>query len=266
MVKITMISILINCFFVGCSQNFGPGYSFELFKNTSNWDLAKAVENENEKEIKRLIKDGNANINLQESKFGRTLLHLAVGNDKLISTEILLQEGADLNLKDSEGYTAIQEATRSINFKKNSFQILELLLNFGANPNDSLVTENNGTIDFFYVPLMGASKNLKCTKLLLEKGANPYIKNDRAFLFWSVTLGDPRDESIDVLKYLIIDKKMPVPDPIAYSIPDNKPLNIYILLNRIDFATDPKKENARQEILNYLHKNNFPKYDVYKEN
>ena len=73
--------------FSGCSQNLGPGYQFDLFKNTKNWDLAKAVERESSDEIVRLLKQGNTDINLQEPKFGTTLLHLAIGNDKLISVK-----------------------------------------------------------------------------------------------------------------------------------------------------------------------------------
>ena len=123
--KFFLIIMIFFCYLnSGCSQNFGPGYSFELFKNTPNWELAKAVKNENEKEIIKLIKQKKVDINLQEPHFGNTLLLLAIGNDKLIATKVLLEAGADVNIADAENNKPIHEATRFINLKKNSFDII----------------------------------------------------------------------------------------------------------------------------------------------
>ena len=106
--------------FSSCSQNnlFGPGYSWDLFKNTPNWNLAKAVANEDTTHIYAIIHSGHADINLQEPKFGRTLLMLAVGNDKEISTSALLKLGADVNLRDDRDDQAIHEAVAYISLKK----------------------------------------------------------------------------------------------------------------------------------------------------
>ncbi|MGH2565254.1 MAG: ankyrin repeat domain-containing protein, partial [Ginsengibacter sp.] len=126
--KYSLIAIMfVCCLNSGCSQNFGPGYSFELFKNTPNWDLAKAVQNENENEIRKLIKEKGVDINLQEPKFGNTLLLLAIGNDKLISTRVLLEEGANINIPNSDMNKPIHQATKFIALKTNSFQIIKLL-------------------------------------------------------------------------------------------------------------------------------------------
>jgi hypothetical protein len=86
-IKIFLVIIILSST-MACSQNFGPGYQFELFKNTPNWELALAVKNEVTIGIRRLLKEGNFNINLQEPKFGVTLLHLAIGNDKLASNKV----------------------------------------------------------------------------------------------------------------------------------------------------------------------------------
>ena len=80
--------------------------------------MAKAVQTENEKTIRKLIREQGININLQESRYGNTLLLLAVGNNKLISTRILLEEGANINIADSEMNEPIHEATRFIDLKK----------------------------------------------------------------------------------------------------------------------------------------------------
>ncbi|HEY4876955.1 MAG TPA: ankyrin repeat domain-containing protein [Puia sp.] len=101
------------------SQNLGRGYQFSLFKNTPNWELAKAVEKEDANEINLLLKTGNYNINLQEPKFGTTLLMLAIGNDKYESTKSLLENGASVNIKDSFQTSPIFEASKFIELKKN---------------------------------------------------------------------------------------------------------------------------------------------------
>ena len=189
--------------------------------------MAKAVQNEDEREIKRLVKENGVDINLQESKFGKTLLLLAIGNDKLLSTKILLEEGANINIADSEMAKPIHEATRFITLKVNSLQILKLLIKFGANVNDtSIIIKGNDTISF-YVPLIGASKNLECGKLLIESGANPYVINGNAFLIWRFFDGGKHDENIFFAKYLVVDKKMAIPNPIDYSLPNNIPVNIF---------------------------------------
>jgi ankyrin repeat protein len=178
MVKLQIILIfIISCTTMACSQNqkLGPGYQFDLFKNTSNWELAKAVDREDTTAIKQLIRKNKLNVDLQEPRFGRTLLLLAIGNDKLKSTKALLEMGANLNIADSQKYKPIHEASQFIPLKKNTLQILELLIQHGADVSDTLVQRKGNDTSYFYVPLMGACENLACAKLLLEHGANPYV-------------------------------------------------------------------------------------------
>lgn len=260
-----ILTMLITWAIISCSQGLGPGYKFELFKNTPNWDLAKAVANEDEKEIKKIIRDQNLNINFQESKFGRTLLLLAIGNDKLISTRILLEDGAKVDIADSEKYAPIHEATKFVNMKKNSLQILELLIKYGADVNATLVKKNDNDTGYYYVPLMGASENLACAKLLLNHGANPYIKTGNTYPIWTFMNTEKLDENIFFAKYLIVDKRMPIPNPIDYSLPNKNPLDIFYFLDRGNFRGDLKKEKAKQEIMEYLRRINFPKSGVYND-
>jgi len=64
---------------------------------------------------------------------------------------------------------------------------------------------------------------------------------------------------------MIINKKMPIPNPILYSYPDKLPIDIFQLLNKVNFRGDSTKEKARRDILNYLRKINFPKNQVYNK-
>lgn len=248
--------ILIIASVSSCSQDLGPGYKFDLFKNTSNWNLAQALEKEDIKQIENLFKKDTAiKINLQESVYGNTLLNLCVGNDKLKATEILLLHGANFKIPDSLGFMPIHEVVQSIEQKKHSPEILKLLLKYGADPNQiALIRNNNGNKSNKYLPLMGAVESLECTKILLDHGGDLYYKDSLDYPIWSAMLeGDLNfSENIYVAKYIIIDKKMPIPNPIFYTIPNRNPRDIKFLLEKFDTHNDDKKKKAKDEILLYI--------------
>ena len=268
--KIVSNKIIVVVFFIitlmsSClqSQSLGPGYEFELFKNTSIWNLAKAVRDEDTSEINKILNNKTVNIDFQEPKFGNTLLLLSVSNGKVLSVKVLLEHGANLDILDSDHMAAIHEATQFIDLRKNVTQILELLLKHGANPN----MPANSTMDSSYTPLTGAIENLECTKILLNYGADVYYKTGNEYPVWKslLILDAPFDENILVAKYLIIDKKIKVPDPIFYTIPDHQPRTILELLNKFKVYDDSKKQKAKAEILDYLKKIDFPKQGAYGE-
>lgn len=233
--RLLFITIIIS----GCSQDYGPGYQFDLFKSTKNWELAKAVEKENALQIERIIKEDNSvNVNLQEPLYGNTLLHLTIGNDKLLSTKMLLQNGADLNTADSFGLYPLHEAASLIGSRKNSVEIIKLLLDHGANPNKIAFVNKPNSGE--YLPLMTAVQNLECTKLLLEHGADLYYKDSSGYPLWSsiFLLDGNNSESIYVAKYLIIDKNMTVPNPVFYTVPNHLPRDVYFLLEKFNTYGD----------------------------
>jgi len=262
MKKYFLIVITNTIILSSCSQDstfLGPGYRWDLFKNTPNWDLAKAVAKEDTAEIYAIVKSGKAEINLQEPKFGRTLLMLAVGNDKELSTAALLKMEADVKLRDKRDYQAIHEAVAYIDLRKNSLGILKLLLEYGSDVNSVSTKGSNA------VPLQGAIENISCTKLLLKNGADTYFKNvDSDYVVWSDLCSDLND-NIYVAEYLIIEKRLPVPNPILYTYPNHEPRNFYDLLSLVNLSNDPKKEKAKEDIINYLHQIDFPKKGVYQK-
>ena len=260
--------ILISCIifsFAACSQNLGPGYQFDLFKNTPSWKLAKAVEREDEKEIMKILREQNVDINFQEPIYGNTVLHLAIANDKLMSTKILLENNANYNIRTNDSSAAIHEAVRVIKSKKNSYKILELLIKHGADVNKIRISPINkkGTLGYF-VPLEDAINDFTCSKLLLDHGADPYFKTGDTYPIWySILLMGNVNDNIYVAKYLIVDKKTLIPNPIRLDI-DSRPVSILSQLNKLDFSTDPKRQMAKQEIIEYLKQINFPQNGVYK--
>jgi hypothetical protein len=252
------------CTFAACSQNRGPGYQFDLFKNTASWELAKAVEGEDKKKIIQILKEKNTDINLQEPKFGNTVLHLAIANDKLLSVRILLENNANYNIPALDKRTAIHEAVSNINSRKNSYAILELLIKYGADVNKLRINPNNNDTLGYSVPLMDAINNFACSKLLLDHGADIYLKSGDSYLVWFfMLLGGEINDNIYVAKYVIVDKKMPIPNPISYTV-DKKPLDILGLLNDLDLSKDSKRRKAKEEIIGYLKKINFPQNGVFQ--
>ena len=91
---------LISSIVLWCSCNTGnylPGFDFKLFKGTSVWELAKAVEKEDVKQIEVILKDTSIKVDFHEAKFGNTLLMLAVANNKKKAVKKLLEVGANPN-------------------------------------------------------------------------------------------------------------------------------------------------------------------------
>src|SRR5271170_521478 len=94
-----LLMILTNFILSSClpQDDAGPGYRWELFRGTPEWELAQAAQHEDTSRIYQIIKQGVININSKEPKFGQTVLMLAIANDKLNAVGALLRSGADVN-------------------------------------------------------------------------------------------------------------------------------------------------------------------------
>jgi ankyrin repeat protein len=79
--------------------------------------LHMAADIGNEKIVDLILKRGKVDINVL-NKFGESALHVAVkdGNDKV--AELLIKNGININLLDSNGYSALHDAI----FKQNESQ------------------------------------------------------------------------------------------------------------------------------------------------
>ncbi|WP_276967979.1 ankyrin repeat domain-containing protein [Chryseobacterium sp.] len=86
-------------------QNKLLGADYRLFQDTPAWELAKAVQDDNIDKIDEEVKKNPKIINYQESKYGKTLLHLSSYNDNYKSFKELLRLGANPNIADSSHCT-----------------------------------------------------------------------------------------------------------------------------------------------------------------
>ncbi len=117
-------------------------------------------------------------------KHGYTALDLAVIHNSPEIVEILLENGANPNIKDKNGYTPLHRAVI-----RYSYKIVYLLLKYGADPN---IKDKHG-----YTPLHRAviEQDPKLVELLLKHKADPNIKDshgftplERAFMFEDIDM------------------------------------------------------------------------------
>lgn len=152
------------------------GDDYRLFQNTPAWELAKAVQDGNEKKITEIVAKEPKLINYQEPKFGSTLLMVTIKNQQYTSLEILLKNKAGINIHDNyEGSTALIEACSS---KHYDIKFAVTLIQYGANVNDIQTDiEKQGKTR---TPLMVASNTgkLDLVKLLVNKGADLNYQNE----------------------------------------------------------------------------------------
>lgn len=225
------------------------GNDFRLFQDTPVWNLAKAVEDENLSLIKEEINLKKANPNYKESKFGSTLLMLAIKNNKYKSVNILLVLGADPNLGDSyTGETAMICAT-----KNTDINYLKLLLKYNGNPNSKENVKTKKGDQARKTALTSAisyydSASLEKVKLLIDAGADLNYYNEGHTdlpLGLSLTL-----DKMDVALYLI-------QNGANYKLPmskDAKGQNVYILkaLRQCVFDLESTEFQQKKQIIEYL--------------
>ena len=180
-----MCSLLYSCNGIISKDNL-TGADYDLFKNTPDWGLAKAVKVENIEEIKRIVREERVNIDFQEEKFGNTLLMLTVENNHYNSCKALLEVGADPNIHDNyNGSTALIDAAGKENYKDDNTRFLKLLLSHGANPNEEETGARQAGNTTRKNPLLVACSDVNQfvspigkVKMLVEAGAKVNYKNE----------------------------------------------------------------------------------------
>jgi uncharacterized protein len=123
--------------------------------------LEQALEQDSAEGVVKAIKAG-ANPNTR-GLYGVTPLEMAVGKFKKQVVAELLRQGADTSVRDVEGDNAVTIAVRAY---KRDPQLLDMLLNAGADPN-TLLNDGDPIIVHFL-----ADHDLNAIRYLHGKGAN----------------------------------------------------------------------------------------------
>lgn len=267
------------------------GDDYRLFQETSVWNLAKAVWDEDTFAIRKIVTQEKLDINFQEERFGNTLLMLAVSNNQYNSCKTLLELGADPNKHDKyNGSSAVIDAARINEISDDNTKFLKLLLQFKGNPNDLEVGKRQDGNNSRETPLIASiqvnkvSSSLAKVQFLVEKGADINYKNEygQTVLSQAVLLDDYevvlfllqkgvnyKDFIIDRSKYNSDGKKAYLVDMLREYLPelDSKEhktkmkIVSFLIQKGIDYNKVPIPEYTLKEI-----KERYPKtWKEYKE-
>jgi hypothetical protein len=236
------------------------GRDYRLFQNTPAWELAKAVQDENEKKIDEIVSKNSKLINYQEPKYGNTLLMLTIMNQQIKPFRYLLEKKADINIHNTfDGTSAIIEACGS---KYYDIKYAEILIQNGANVNDIETGERKKGNSTRVTPLIEASKTglLELVALLISNGADVNYINEfnQSALSESII-----QRKYEVSHYLLqngADYKRPIFYRPDYSIPvenqdpndKGKPMYLVDVLREafLDFDTDEYR--YKMQIVDFL--------------
>ena len=144
-------------------------------KKVNNWipllsPLMVAITNGDVTVVNVLLQNGaNANAFAVNEDYSRSALMLAsIGNNAEI-VKILIDFGADVNVQNNNGWTAL---TFAASYSKNP-QVVTTLLNFGANVNAK--DKDNDTV---LINAVHYNENIEIIKILLQSGAYVNAKNN----------------------------------------------------------------------------------------
>lgn len=144
--------------------------------------------------VSYLISSG-ADVNFK-GKDGRTPLIWAAGNS-LETTKMLLENGADVKAKGDDGMNAFIQSTFGILSKKVSTDVMDLLLENGADVNSALISKNAaGWTALLFAAING---DIELAEYLILKGADVNHTSDEG----STALSLARQEKYEALVSLL---------------------------------------------------------------
>ncbi|PGH09567.1 hypothetical protein GX51_00673 [Blastomyces parvus] len=158
---------------IGCASHLGEyffdgGEPFDIQSdNSDNHTTSELILDtpRSDQQMLRFLLERGADVNIQDHK-GCTALSLAARRDDLPAVRLLLEQGADVNIQDREGYTALSLAAW-----KGDLPVIKLLLKQGANVN---IQDREGCTALSLAVRRG---DLRAVRLLLEQGADVNIQD-----------------------------------------------------------------------------------------
>jgi len=149
----------------------------EINKDTVS--LLDAVKVGNKEEVGHLLENCCVDVNITDMNSTgnyflptHTLLMLAISCGYKEIAEMLINAGADLNMQDNRGDTALKHAVMYTS-KIRATEIAEMLINAGANVN---IQDNYGTTALMYAVIYDRAE---IVQMLLDAGADINVQNYR---------------------------------------------------------------------------------------
>lgn len=267
--KVMIIQLVFSCLLLSCSninrdkpvdKTDLTGSDYRLFQNTPAWELAKAVQDENEKKIDEIVSKNSKLINYQEPKYGNTLLMLTIMNQQIKPFKSLLEKKADINIHNTfDGTSAIIEACGS---KYYDIKYAEILIQNGANVNDIETGERKKGNSTRVTPLIEASKTglLELVALLISNGADVNYINEFNQSALSESIMQRKYEVSHYLLQNRADYKRPIFYRPDYSIPvenqdpndKGKPMYLVDVLREAFLDLDTDEYKYKMKIVDFL--------------
>lgn len=267
--KKNMLFLLFLLTFISC-ENGNPAFKFSNFYGTPADNIARAIKNNNIKEIRKEVLSKQIDVNFEDEIYEVSLLELAITNNKKESFEELLRLGANPNIDNSSCVSPLISAIR-YNFDCDLYFVKRLLDN-NAEINPKLFKKcNSFTHDPVCETILHYNDEdkiecgLEILKILTAKMDNPEV----LFLY-----NNPEDyqeniiynclsssKNLNALKYLIVDLNYKVPEKIFIDgtvlLDYNGYKALHDILESDEFLSgesDKFIEIAKNDILNYLKK------------
>jgi uncharacterized protein len=226
------------------------GRDARIFEDTPLWDVAQAIRDNDIGRAKRLLEGKPKSlIDYKEKYFGQSLLNWAVYRGNYEVAKILLELGADPNLKANDSTTAVINAA-----DKDTSEYLKLVLQYKGDVN---VIADIDEPQIIRTPLIAASaRSLESVKLLIEAGADPnYVhRMDEGILSESIQsalVSACEVGRIDIVNYLLIDVGVKF-DYHFYTTIENKQLGILYELRQMIFPLDSREYQTKMEVVKFL--------------
>lgn len=231
------------------------GNDYRLFQDTPAWVLAKAVEAGDVKKIKGEVFQKKVSVDYPESRFGKTLLMLAITNSQYDSAKTLLELGANPNLHDTfKGETPVIVAADNDDPK-----FLRLLLDYKGDPNSienvfsgpkkRINSGRNSALTTAIVPSVMGKKNLEKVKILVEAGADIHYTKKGII---QTAIGQAlMSEQMDVALYLI-EKGADYTKPITPTVIEGEDVSVLYLLRCSIIDLDSEQYKKKMELVTFL--------------
>lgn len=259
-VKMFFCSLLLSCTNINRDKMVDKSEltygDYRLFQNTPAWDLAKAVQDENEGEINKILSKDKKLINYQEPKYGNTLLTLTIINQQMKPFKVLLDNNAEVNIHNT--YDGTSPLIQSCMFKSYDSEFAKILIERKANVNDVEVGKRREGNSTRFTPLIAASREgkLDLVQILIKNGANINYENEfHQSALSSCVMQDRYDVTIYLLKsganYLRPIFYRPS-DDIDNNPKEDKPIYLIDLLREDFFELDSQEYKYKMKVVEFL--------------
>jgi len=201
-----IILIFTACILECCTSPFSQnhqkkvynGIDAELYKDTPAWQLVRALDNGRFELAKEKIRKDSSLANFVEPVYGNSVLFWAALNSNEKAVELLLNNGARVNMCNFFGESPLEMAAFYNPCESNILQMM--LKHQPKNDSMSLYLRNEA--------LVSASSNcLNFVKLLVSNKANPswISKKDKTFNALTPLSESVVQKKFDIVEYYLID-------------------------------------------------------------